>query len=98
MKLDAKIPEGPIQRKWDDHRFNMKLINPANRRKYSVIVVGTGLAGASAAASLGEMGYRVKAFCYQDSSRRAHSGIRRIRLYPSTSRIPPSASSGCASR
>jgi len=73
MKLDAKIPSGPIESKWDDHRFQMKLVNPANRRKYEVIVVGTGLAGASAAATLGEAGYNVTAFCYQDSPRRAHS-------------------------
>ena len=73
MKLDAKIPEGPIQEKWDNHRFNMKLVNPANKRKFSVIVVGTGLAGASAAATMAELGYNVKAFCYQDSPRRAHS-------------------------
>jgi succinate dehydrogenase / fumarate reductase flavoprotein subunit len=73
MKLDARIPSGPIESKWDNHRFQMKLVNPANRRKYEVIVVGTGLAGASAAATLGEAGYNVTAFCYQDSPRRAHS-------------------------
>src|SRR6187455_2835935 len=73
MKLDSKIPEGPLAEKWTKHKFNLKLVNPANKRKYDVIVVGTGLAGASAAASLGEMGYNVKAFCYQDSPRRAHS-------------------------
>ncbi|MDC0357921.1 fumarate reductase/succinate dehydrogenase flavoprotein subunit [Oligoflexia bacterium] len=73
MKLDAKIPDGAVQDKWDNHRFKMKLVNPANKRKYKVIVVGTGLAGASAAASLGELGYNVDAFCYQDSARRAHS-------------------------
>jgi len=73
MTLDAKIPSGPIQEKWDRHRFELKLVNPANRRKHDIIVVGTGLAGASAAASLGELGYNVKAFCYQDSARRAHS-------------------------
>ncbi|MEW5994639.1 MAG: fumarate reductase/succinate dehydrogenase flavoprotein subunit, partial [Candidatus Zixiibacteriota bacterium] len=73
MKLEAKIPSGPVPQKWDRHRFEMKLINPANKRKYSVIVVGTGLAGASAAASLAELGYNVKAFCFQDSPRRAHS-------------------------
>ena len=73
MKLDSKIPSGPIGEKWTKHRFEMKLVNPANRRKYSVIVVGTGLAGASAAASLAEMGYQVQAFCFQDSPRRAHS-------------------------
>jgi succinate dehydrogenase / fumarate reductase flavoprotein subunit len=73
MKLDSKIPAGPIQDKWDRARFEMKLVNPANKRKYSVIVVGSGLAGASAAASLGELGYNVKCFCYQDSPRRAHS-------------------------
>ena len=73
MKLNAKIPEGPLAEKWSKHKFNLKLVNPANKRKYTVIVVGTGLAGASAAASLAELGYNVKAFCYQDSPRRAHS-------------------------
>ena len=73
MKLDSKIPEGPLAEKWTRHKFNLKLVNPANKRKYEVIVVGTGLAGASAAASLGELGYSVKAFCFQDSPRRAHS-------------------------
>jgi succinate dehydrogenase / fumarate reductase flavoprotein subunit len=73
MKLDAKIPEGPLAEKWSKHKFNLKLVNPANKRKYTVIVVGTGLAGASAAASLAELGYNVKAFCFQDSPRRAHS-------------------------
>ena len=73
MKLDSKIPSGPIEKKWDSHRFNMKLVNPVNRRKYTVIMVGTGLAGASAAASLGEMGYNVLAFSYHESPRRAHS-------------------------
>lgn len=71
--LDSKIPEGPLGEKWSKHKFNVKLVNPANKRKYDVIVVGTGLAGASAAASLGELGYNVKAFCFQDSPRRAHS-------------------------
>ncbi len=71
--LDAKVPEGPIQEKWDKHCFDMKLINPANRRKFNIIVVGSGLAGGAAAASLGEMGYNVQCFCYQDSPRRAHS-------------------------
>lgn len=73
MNLDSKIPEGPLAEKWTKHKFNLKLVNPANKRKYEVIVVGTGLAGASAAASLGELGYNVKTFCYQDSPRRAHS-------------------------
>ncbi len=73
MKLDAKIPGGPIQEKWDRHRFEMKLVNPANKRKYDVLVVGSGLAGASAAATMAELGYNVKCFCYQDSPRRAHS-------------------------
>ncbi|MCS6807643.1 MAG: succinate dehydrogenase (quinone) flavoprotein subunit, partial [Bacteroidota bacterium] len=71
--LDSKVPSGPLAEKWDKHKFECKLVNPANRRKFSVIVVGTGLAGASAAATLGEMGYKVKAFCFQDSPRRAHS-------------------------
>jgi len=73
MKLDSKIPEGPLAEKWSKHKFNLKLVNPANKRKYTVIVVGTGLAGASAASSLAALGYNVKAFCYQDSPRRAHS-------------------------
>ena len=73
MSLNAKIPEGPLAEKWSKHKFNLKLVNPANKRKYDVIVVGTGLAGASAAASLAELGYNVKAFCFQDSPRRAHS-------------------------
>lgn len=72
-KLDSKIPSGPIESKWTNHRFQMKLVNPANKRKHSVIVVGTGLAGASAAASMGELGYNVKAFCVHESPRRAHS-------------------------
>lgn len=71
--LDSKIPSGPIGEKWTKHRFDLKLVNPANKRKFEIIMVGTGLAGASAAASLSEMGYKVKAFCYQDSPRRAHS-------------------------
>ncbi len=73
MNLDSRIPEGPIGEKWTKHKFNLKLVNPANKRKYDVIVVGTGLAGASAAASLAELGYNIKAFCFQDSPRRAHS-------------------------
>jgi len=73
MNLESKVPSGPIAEKWTKHKFNMKLVNPANKRKYDVIVVGTGLAGASAAASLAELGYNVKAFCFQDSPRRAHS-------------------------
>ncbi len=73
MVLKSKIPTGPIEQKWDTHRFHLKLVNPANKRKFDVIVVGTGLAGASAGASLAELGYNVKTFCYQDSARRAHS-------------------------
>ena len=73
MTLDAKIPGGPLAEKWDRHRFESKLVNPANRRKYTIIIVGTGLAGASAASSLGELGYNVLSFCIQDSPRRAHS-------------------------
>ena len=73
MKLDAKIPSGPLAEKWSKHKFDLKLVNPANKRKYEIIVVGSGLAGASAAATLGELGYNVSCFCYQDSARRAHS-------------------------
>ncbi len=73
MKLNSKIPSGPIEQKWDKHKFEMKLVNPANKRKFDVIVVGSGLAGASASATLAELGYNVKCFCYQDSPRRAHS-------------------------
>src|SRR5919107_587109 len=73
MSLDAKIPEGELETKWSDYKSHVKLVNPANKRKLEIIVIGTGLAGASAAASLGELGYKVKAFCFQDSPRRAHS-------------------------
>jgi succinate dehydrogenase / fumarate reductase, flavoprotein subunit len=87
MKLDAKIPGGPITEKWDKYRFDLKLVNPANKRKYDIIVVGTGLAGGSASASLAELGYNVKTFCIQDSPRRAHSiaaqgGINAAKNYP----------------
>lgn len=87
FKLDSKIPEGPLDKKWTNHRFNMKLVNPANKRKFKVIVVGSGLAGGAAAASLGELGYNVECFCFQDSSRRAHSiaaqgGINAAKNYP----------------
>jgi succinate dehydrogenase / fumarate reductase flavoprotein subunit len=85
--LDGKCPSGPLAHKWDNHRQNLKLVNPANKRKFKILVVGTGLAGASAAATLGELGYQVEAFCYQDSSRRAHSiaaqgGINAAKNYP----------------
>ncbi len=85
--LDSNVPEGPIQDKWTKRKFDVKLVNPANRRKYDLIVVGTGLAGAGAAAALGELGYNVKAFTYNDSSRRAHSiaaqgGINAAKNYP----------------
>ena len=73
MNLNSKIPDGPIADKWDNHRFSSKLVNPANKRKFRIIVVGSGLAGGSAAATLGELGYQVDCFCYQDSPRRAHS-------------------------
>ncbi|MCA9555681.1 MAG: FAD-binding protein, partial [Myxococcales bacterium] len=73
MTLDSKVPAGPIDKKWDEHRFKLKLVNPANKRKHTVIVVGTGLAGASAAASMAELGYNVHAFTFHDSPRRAHS-------------------------
>ncbi len=87
MILDGKAPTGPIETTWDKHRFDMKLVNPANKRKFKILVVGTGLAGGAAAASLGELGYNVEAFCYQDSPRRAHSiaaqgGINAAKNYP----------------
>ncbi len=87
MILDGKCPTGPIETSWDRHRFESKLVNPANKRKYKVLCVGTGLAGGAAAASLGELGYQVEAFCYQDSARRAHSiaaqgGINAAKNYP----------------
>lgn len=86
-KLDGKVPAGPMKDKWNNHRFNMKLVNPSNKRKFKVIVVGTGLAGASASATLAELGYNVDAFCIQDSPRRAHSiaaqgGINGAKNYP----------------
>jgi len=73
VKLDSKVPAGKLEEKWTNHKFKLKLVNPSNKRKYNIIVIGTGLAGASAAASLAELGYNVKAFCFQDSARRAHS-------------------------
>src|ERR1700691_3877866 len=73
MKLDSKAPTGPIEQAWDQARFDFKLVNPANKRKHSIIVIGSGLAGASASATLGELGYKVHCFCFQDSPRRAHS-------------------------
>src|ERR671911_2789566 len=73
MAFDSKIPAGEMKDKWEDYKSHVKLVNPANKRRLEIIVIGTGLAGASAAAALGELGYKVKAFCYQDSPRRAHS-------------------------
>ncbi|MBN2719311.1 MAG: fumarate reductase/succinate dehydrogenase flavoprotein subunit [Deltaproteobacteria bacterium] len=88
MKLDSKAPDGPIENRWDSHKFNMKLVNPANKRKFDIIVVGAGLAGASASATLAELGYNVRCFFYQDSPRRAHSiaaqgGINAAKNYQS---------------
>lgn len=87
MLLDSKIPSGPIEDKWRQHKFNLKLVNPANKRKFKIIVVGTGLAGASASATLAELGYHVETFCFHDSPRRAHSiaaqgGINAAKNYP----------------
>src|SRR5467141_2885588 len=87
MTLDSKTPSGPLAQKWDNHRFQIKLVNPANKRRFDVIVVGTGLAGASAAASLAELGYNVKVVTFHDSPRRAHSiaaqgGINASKNYP----------------
>ena len=87
MNLNSKIPAGPLAEKWTSHKFNMKLVNPSNKRKYTILVVGTGLAGASAASTLAELGYRVEAFSYHESPRRAHSiaaqgGINAAKNYP----------------
>jgi len=87
IKLDSKVPDGNLADKWTNHKFTMKLVNPANKRKYDIIIVGSGLAGASAAATLGELGYQVKVFSYHDSARRAHSiaaqgGINAAKNYP----------------
>ncbi|MEQ1918147.1 MAG: fumarate reductase/succinate dehydrogenase flavoprotein subunit [Elusimicrobiota bacterium] len=87
MKLESKVPTGPIEKSWDKHRFELKLVNPANKRKFKVLVVGTGLAGSAAAASCAELGYQVESFCVQDSARRAHSiaaqgGINAAKNYP----------------
>src|SRR5690625_6041261 len=87
MKLDPKVPEGPLENKWSDHLRDIKLVAPNNKRKYNIIVVGTGLAGASAASSLAELGYNVQTFSIQDSARRAHSiaaqgGINAAKNYP----------------
>ena len=87
MKLNANVPKGKLKDKWEQYKFDMKLVNPANKRKFNIIVVGTGLAGASAAASYSELGYKVKVFCIQDSPRRAHSiaaqgGINAAKNYP----------------
>ena len=73
MILDSKIPEGPLENKWTNYKSSVPLVSPANKRRIEVIVIGTGLAGASAAASMAEMGYKVKSFCFQDNTRRAHS-------------------------
>ena len=73
MELNAEVPSGPIEKAWDKAKFEMKLVNPANKRKYNIIVVGSGLAGGAASATLGELGYNVQCFCFQDSPRRAHS-------------------------
>ncbi|MGE5413751.1 MAG: FAD-binding protein, partial [Syntrophomonadaceae bacterium] len=73
MELKSNVPDGPLEKKWDRHRFEMKLVNPANKRKHTILMVGSGLAGAGGAAAMAELGYRVKCFCYQDSPRRAHS-------------------------
>ncbi len=87
LKFNPGIPEGPLADKWDKHKFDTKLVNPANKRKYKIIIIGTGLAGASAAATLGELGYEVEVFTYHDSARRAHSiaaqgGINAAKNYP----------------
>src|SRR5690606_21146862 len=86
--LDARIPDGPIEDTWENHKFGLRLVNPANKRRFEIIIVGSGLAGASAAATLGELGYRVKCITFHDSPRRAHSisaqgGINAAKNYKS---------------
>ena len=103
MSFDAKIPAGPIGDKWDNHKFSVKLVNPANKRKFKVIVVGSGLAGASAAASLGELGYHVTLLTFHDSPRRAHSiaaqgGINAAKNYHNDGDSVSSVSSTTRSR
>lgn len=96
IKLDAKIPEGPLAQKWSNYKANQKLVNPSNKRKLDVIIVGTGLAGASAASSLGEMGFNVKIFTIQDSPRRAHSiAAQGVLMLPKTTQMMGTPSSGC---
>jgi succinate dehydrogenase / fumarate reductase flavoprotein subunit len=92
MALDSKIPQGPLADKWTKHKNDINLVNPANKRLIDIIVVGTGLAGGSAAATLAELGYNVKAFCFQDSPRRAHSiaaqgGINAAKKLPGRRRL-----------
>src|SRR6201987_6175237 len=87
MSLNSGIPSSPLAQKWEKHKFDLKLVNPANKRKFDIIVVGSGLAGASASATMAELGYKVKCFCFQDSPRRAHSiaaqgGINSAKNYP----------------
>ena len=94
MKLDSRIPDGPVEEKWDRHRFDLKLINPANKRKYSIIMVGTGLAGGSAAASLAELGYHVKSFCFQDLPAPTPSPRRAGSMRPRTTRTTAIRSGG----
>ena len=94
LNFDPKIPDGPIHLKWEQRRFDYKLVNRANRRKYKIIVIGTGLAGGGAAAALGELGYNVHAFCLQDSPRRAHSiaaqgGVNAAKNYPNDGGLHP---------
>ena len=97
MRHNARIPSGPIQEMWDRSRFEMKLVNPANKRKYSVIVVGSGLAGGAGAATMAELGYNVKCFCYQDSPRRAHPSPRKAESTPPRiTRTTATASGGCS--
>jgi hypothetical protein len=87
--LDSKVPDGPLEQKWDDHKGHLRLVNPNNKRRFTILVVGSGLAGASAAASFAELGYEVKCFCFQDSPRRAHS-------IAAQGGINATASSGCS--
>jgi succinate dehydrogenase / fumarate reductase, flavoprotein subunit len=96
IKLDAKIPQGPLADKWSNYKYSLRLVSPANKKKIDIIVVGTGLSGASSATTLGELGYNVKVFCFQDSPRRAHSvAAQGGSMLQRTTKMMETALTGC---